>query len=94
MSEPVNIVVEKYDNETLAKHNEALFEVLIKMNRENDKLTTENAKLRKLVKGLYGCAEHDIPAKACTKCNLFDGNGGCLDLTIMQELGINPKEDQ
>jgi hypothetical protein len=49
MSEPVNIVLEKYDSEELAEANELIGDLFINANIENKRLKAENAKLRELV---------------------------------------------
>lgn len=56
--------------------------------RHITELLAENAKLRELVKALHDCTAKTTSAKRCTECALFDGEGGCLDLVRMRELGI------
>ena len=59
MSKPVNIVLEKYDNEELAEANELIGDLLINANIENKRLKAENAKLRKLVKNALAYIEYE-----------------------------------
>lgn len=62
MSEPVNFVVEHYDNEELAEANEQLAMMVAKLH-------IENARLRQLVLTFYHCTT----SGECDECPI---NGG------------------
>ena len=82
------------ENENLLKTVDSVMPSLIE---DNARLKVENAKLRKLARGLNWCTENaKVPSAECERCPLGDTEDGELSCEkLMRELRIEVKyEDE